>query len=650
MKTIGKLECFVKLGDPVICLLNKQEKFGVLKFAGKTEFSSGVWYGVALNEPCGKNDGSVGGVRYFRCDDKHGIFVNPKNVYPAKLENETKSFVSQKQVSRRVLPNFIKENSADLTENLTVENSTVDKVSCDENYQSIIVDLEVRPRSKSDNALTKEKTKPSELFSDSPFKYDSSEGKSSSLSKLNNITYTCPSPISVGVNDSKREDFLHPKHSSPLSSTHEESPQTAQELTATENSRQHSANESGANTSLSSTVYHHVELSPQVVVKQSIKLESIRNPRFSAPTWSLEEPESNLNKTFLIPRQQSKTRDNTLIDTELTFTGKKGKYEDREDCQMQGTVSKSEQLSKCESLNSTSLSVAESECDATEARSRSFSKSSVSSVDSLSSIGSTKTNQEKGRLKTTGLSTELSRKLPRTSDASKSKLVKISAESKVKSKKVKKESGTINATLISKSSADKSTANGRGLPSKIRTKSSTTVCNGSRSVLDTPASSKSSLKVRPMSVSSKYKERTPLAKSQPNTSKYSTPVGSKILGTVATRRSTSSPLGNASAFEKKVKMTGSASTSMKSSASARANNHVQVQRSLSQESNKSENVSARQVRNKVVGIVKNQTKQEERKLAPTKTRTVSTSRTENASGRSSGKKYNDASLLCDQAF
>ena len=41
-------------------------------YCGPTEFASGHWAGIALNEPSGKNDGSVGNVRYFDCEPKYG--------------------------------------------------------------------------------------------------------------------------------------------------------------------------------------------------------------------------------------------------------------------------------------------------------------------------------------------------------------------------------------------------------------------------------------------------------------------------------------------------------------------------------------------------------------------------------------------------
>ncbi|KAB5594483.1 Tubulin-folding cofactor B [Ceratobasidium theobromae] len=58
-------------------------KRGVVRFVGPTKFGkegTGDWIGVEYDEPVGKNDGSVQGVRYFTCKDKHGAFVRPDRV------------------------------------------------------------------------------------------------------------------------------------------------------------------------------------------------------------------------------------------------------------------------------------------------------------------------------------------------------------------------------------------------------------------------------------------------------------------------------------------------------------------------------------------------------------------------------------------
>lgn len=69
-----------KVGDRV----EAQDNHGTVRFYGTGDFAAGVWVGIELDEPLGKNDGSVKGKSYFTCKPSHGIFLRPGAV--KKLE------------------------------------------------------------------------------------------------------------------------------------------------------------------------------------------------------------------------------------------------------------------------------------------------------------------------------------------------------------------------------------------------------------------------------------------------------------------------------------------------------------------------------------------------------------------------------------
>lgn len=68
----------VKVGS-LVEVIGKGQR-GTVAYVGATLFASGKWVGVILDEPKGKNDGTVQGKSYFTCKENHGIFVRQSQV------------------------------------------------------------------------------------------------------------------------------------------------------------------------------------------------------------------------------------------------------------------------------------------------------------------------------------------------------------------------------------------------------------------------------------------------------------------------------------------------------------------------------------------------------------------------------------------
>ncbi|XP_026551412.1 CAP-Gly domain-containing linker protein 4 isoform X1 [Pseudonaja textilis] len=96
----------LKLGDRVVIA---GQKIGILRFCGMTEFASGQWAGIELDEPDGKNNGTVGKVQYFKCAPKHGIFAPLSKI--SKISGHKKG---TKTASSRPLP-IIRSKKIDVT-------------------------------------------------------------------------------------------------------------------------------------------------------------------------------------------------------------------------------------------------------------------------------------------------------------------------------------------------------------------------------------------------------------------------------------------------------------------------------------------------------------------------------------------------------
>jgi len=89
----------LKLGERVIVSSSLGTKKGILRFLGNTSFADGEWAGVELDQPIGKNDGSVAGRRYFDCRDKYGLFA-PIQKVSSSPANKTPSFIIRRHGSK----------------------------------------------------------------------------------------------------------------------------------------------------------------------------------------------------------------------------------------------------------------------------------------------------------------------------------------------------------------------------------------------------------------------------------------------------------------------------------------------------------------------------------------------------------------------
>jgi dynactin complex subunit len=81
------------VGDRVVV---SGTKYGTLKYLGKIHVAEGTWCGIQLDEPLGKNDGSVSGKRYFTCQQRYGLF-SPL----ARVEKVTNELSQSQNLARK---------------------------------------------------------------------------------------------------------------------------------------------------------------------------------------------------------------------------------------------------------------------------------------------------------------------------------------------------------------------------------------------------------------------------------------------------------------------------------------------------------------------------------------------------------------------
>lgn len=69
----------IKVGDRCCC--QPGDRLGTVAYVGRVApLKPGFWVGVRFDEPVGKSDGSVKGVRVFECEKLYGGFLRPDQV------------------------------------------------------------------------------------------------------------------------------------------------------------------------------------------------------------------------------------------------------------------------------------------------------------------------------------------------------------------------------------------------------------------------------------------------------------------------------------------------------------------------------------------------------------------------------------------
>ncbi|KAL2718981.1 restin isoform X8 [Vespula squamosa] len=114
----------LKIGERVIVSSSQGSKTGVLRYMGTTEFAPGEWCGVELDDPLGKNDGSVGDKRYFECRPKYGLFAPAHKVSRSPSSKRT-SCVIHKPSGAALNSTLKRTNSRESLVSISSVNSSI---------------------------------------------------------------------------------------------------------------------------------------------------------------------------------------------------------------------------------------------------------------------------------------------------------------------------------------------------------------------------------------------------------------------------------------------------------------------------------------------------------------------------------------------
>lgn len=118
---------------------------GTIAYIGNVESHSGTFYGIILDEPKGKNNGSVKGKCYFTCPENHGIFVRQTQIQLIEDDNQ-KVILSSSDSSEHVESPKEPEKETHFTSSIPVLSKMIssdgDKPSSNTDLQAHVKDLE----------------------------------------------------------------------------------------------------------------------------------------------------------------------------------------------------------------------------------------------------------------------------------------------------------------------------------------------------------------------------------------------------------------------------------------------------------------------------------------------------------------------------
>eukprot|EP01084_Bolivina_argentea_P043349 79876_1 len=122
--------------------INKYNDKGIIKYIGipynNKNKSKSIYYGIALNHAKGKNNGCIGKKRYFKCENKHGIFVkkdqitiiNNSNITPGAPESVSNciSDKSSKRINARKQRQNVNNNKGNINRSKSINAKTKRKL------------------------------------------------------------------------------------------------------------------------------------------------------------------------------------------------------------------------------------------------------------------------------------------------------------------------------------------------------------------------------------------------------------------------------------------------------------------------------------------------------------------------------------------